>query len=519
MVKSKQVKPKSPPKNNAILISPVSKLIAKRWLMISIIAVLAAIPFMMGKYIEFNSPGAFDSGSYVYSAAHIINGAEIGVEEKPSAKLGTLLVNMLGVWLFGFSDVGPKIIQMMMQATALIMMFIAMKKLFGNLPAAVGVILAATFLSSPLFAKFGNVKEQYMISCMILGMSFFILYQLNSKWYWAILAGAFASWAPLFKETGISVIGAIGLFVLLQPIFKNRTFKQTGIDILLLFAGAIIALGPLYIWIIGWEVRLAVPYKFVWPTLKKWLPFKTATIDGVVSNGVERTKNVSGYVSRSREMIPFSVQAPRVMRHYMLALLPISLAVVSILLRILRIFHKKIKPTTFKTRKDDRFVMLLAVWWLLDMAFVWISPRSYEQYYLPLNASAAMLSGYLVAIYADKFHMASYKLKWLVLGAAGLAIMVAMSWHVFFGISKSPFSGGKYTSKKRGFIQRVNEISQRRKKNAFGYWEAVGFYIRNNSTPEDTMYVWGWYPGIYVKAQRFSPTTPAFMMPRKPPGR
>ncbi|MHC4132764.1 MAG: glycosyltransferase family 39 protein, partial [Planctomycetota bacterium] len=202
MVKSKQVKPKSPPKNNAILISPVSKLIAKRWLMISIIAVLAAIPFMMGKYIEFNSPGAFDSGSYVYSAAHIINGAEIGVEEKPSAKLGTLLVNMLGVWLFGFSDVGPKIIQMMMQATALIMMFIAMKKLFGNLPAAVGVILAATFLSSPLFAKFGNVKEQYMISCMILGMSFFILYQLNSKWYWAILAGAFASWAPLFKETG-----------------------------------------------------------------------------------------------------------------------------------------------------------------------------------------------------------------------------------------------------------------------------------------------------------------------------
>jgi len=33
-----------------------------------IIAILAAIPFCMGKYFEFNSPGAFDSGAYVYSA-------------------------------------------------------------------------------------------------------------------------------------------------------------------------------------------------------------------------------------------------------------------------------------------------------------------------------------------------------------------------------------------------------------------------------------------------------------------
>jgi hypothetical protein len=51
-----------------------------------IIAVLAGIPFCMGKYFEFNSPGAFDSGAYVYSAKHILDGAKIGVEEKPSAQ-------------------------------------------------------------------------------------------------------------------------------------------------------------------------------------------------------------------------------------------------------------------------------------------------------------------------------------------------------------------------------------------------------------------------------------------------
>jgi len=33
----------------------------------------------------------------------------------------------------------------------------------------------------------------------------------------------------------------------------------------------------------------------------------------------------------------------------------------------------------------------------------------------------------------------------------------------------------------------------------------VARYIRQNSAPDDGLYVWGWIPGIYVQAQRFSP--------------
>ena len=45
---------------------------------------------------------------------------------------------------------------------------------------------------------------------------------------------------------------------------------------------------------------------------------------------------------------------------------------------------------------------------------------------------------------------------------------------------------------------------------AIAYWEPLGDYIRQNSTPKDKIYVWGWYPGIYVQAQRFSPSPRAF---------
>jgi hypothetical protein len=460
--------------------------------------VLAAIPFALGKYFEFNSPGPFDSGAYVYSAEHIIQGAKIGVDEKPSAQLGTLLVNLLGVRLFGFSDTGPKIIQAIMQAAALILMFITMKKLFGSImPAAVGVIIASAYLSAPVIAKFGNVKEQYMIACMVMGVSCFVLYQLGGRWPLAVLTGAFLSWAPLFKPTGVSAAGAIGLFVILQPIFKNRTLKQTGIDILLLLAGFVVAIAPLYIWILAWHVQIDLPYSFVWRELGKMLP------SGAVE---QQAKPATDYISGSRKFVPFSKQWPIVLRYYGVLILPVALAVGSIIARIIRLIWHAVSKSKSNVKIYDRFVLLLAVWWILDMAFVWISPHSYEQYYLPLNASAAMLGGYLIAIYCDRMKFAANKAGWIVLGVFGLFLMIALSWNIFFGLEKSPHSGQRYGERTKGYLQKYREISG----NPQYSWQETGDYIRENSQPTDKIYVWGWVPGIYVEAQRLSSAARAF---------
>jgi hypothetical protein len=474
-----------------------------------IIAILAAIPFCLGKYFEFNSPDPYDSGMNVYSAKHVLEGARIGIDTVPSAKLGTLLVNMLGVWLFGFNETGPKFLQMLFQAAALVLMFVAMCRLFGILPAAVAVIVASVYLSSPAIAKFGNVKEQHMIGLMVIGASCFVIRQLGGKWWWAVLAGAFLSWAPLFKETGTSVIGAIGLFVIVQPLLKHRTWKQTGVDILFLLAGVVAAIGPLYIWIIGWDVQTSLPYSFVWKTVAKLLPFKGAA---------DVTAAGPGYLGGSRKLIPFSTQWPRVLRYYWLLRVPIALALISIVARLVKMVHARLRRSTDSTKPAcDRFVLLLAIWWILDMAFVWISPRSYEQYYLPLNASAAMLGGYAIALYWGKARNAVYKGKWIVTGLAAVLLMVVMSWHIFFGVETSPHTGGKYGQKKRGYAQKFGEIRSIRKNTQS--WQAVGDYIRINSSPSDKMYVWAWYPGIYVRAQRFSAASKACLMPRPVPAK
>ena len=127
----------------AVIKDRTSEVKKRKWVAVVLALVLAGVPFGLGKYIEFNSPGAFDSGAYVYSAKHILDGARMGIEERSSARPATLLMNMIGVGLFGFGEAGPKLIQGLLQAGALVLMFYTMRRLFGAASAVMGVTVAA----------------------------------------------------------------------------------------------------------------------------------------------------------------------------------------------------------------------------------------------------------------------------------------------------------------------------------------------------------------------------------------
>ena len=125
----------------------------KHLVCIGLIVLLAGVPFALGKYLEFGTPEPYDGGGFLYSANQVLSGARIGYETIPSAQAGTLLVNMLAIRLFGFQDLGPKLLQMFFQLGALAFMFLTLRRIFGTLAAGVGVIVASFYLSAPLIAK------------------------------------------------------------------------------------------------------------------------------------------------------------------------------------------------------------------------------------------------------------------------------------------------------------------------------------------------------------------------------
>ena len=180
---------------------------------------------------------------------------------------------------------------------------------------------------------------------MVMAVSLLIMRQLGGKWWLGLLAGAIVAWAPLFKETGISAIGAMGLFVIVQPIFKHRTWKQTGVDIVLLLGGAAASMAPLYIWIIGWNVQTAPPFYFVWDAIAGLLP--KASVAG---------QQAGSYVSNIKSVMPFSEQWPRVLRFYLALCLPVSLALVQLFFVFVLRLRLLLSRTTHNAREKLRQV-------------------------------------------------------------------------------------------------------------------------------------------------------------------
>ena len=509
--------------------------------------ILGGIPFGIGKYIEFNSPGPFDSGAYVYSARHLLDGARMGIDETPSARPGTLIMNIIGVKLFGFNDTGPKIVQMILQLAALIFMFITLRKVFGPVAAVIGSTIAAVYLSAPLIAKFGNVKEQFMIAFMIYAACAFLWYEYTHKRYWLALTGFFALQPYYFKPTGMSVVFAIILYILIHNtllrkwralwiqlalflcgyatglIIPGWLFTWQGIvfDLLKSFPPMAIALGvgvlaltgiPLGLCILADKKNIGGPKKipgWIWGAA-----IALIVVVGVITqwSRILSTAGLKGdrYLADSLSARGLAELAPQVFRYYKALSVPVLMALVSILTAATMWIRKRMNKTT-SADMQSKVVWMLAIWWILDMAFIWVSPRSYEQYYLPLCASAAMLSGFAVWAWQRKFVLSVNKLSRLVIGVIAAIILGCLSIPIFIGQRYSPDTGADYVKtyghKRRGFAESLDRIKQFKKQ---PYpWQQIGNYIRTHSDKEDTIYVWGWYPGIYVQAQRMAPVPKA----------
>jgi len=513
------------------------------------LAVFAGVPFLLGKYFELKQPDPFDSGSYVYSAKHVLSGARVGYEEKPSAQAGTLLVNMLGVTLSGYNETGAKVLQGLFQAAALTFVFLTIRRLYGSLAAVIAVIVGAVYLSAPVIAKFGNVKEQFMIALMAMGVCSFVWYHLSGRCWWLLLTGGLLVGGPMFKQTGVSAIAAVGLFTLAQPILHRYGWRKAGIDVVLLVAGAAITLTPICLWYASMNTPL-----YYWPYSFALSPvFKLAGVqmDYVADTGqaqepgqAERQTTSSSnpsqdakddslilrllpaYVSESWKLLgpdQRSEALRRVFRYYGVLILPISLALAAIVVRtVVLLRNRRAEPHTHAGDDPGRFVLLFGTWWFLDMAFCCISPHSYEQYYLPLNASGAVLGSYFVGLYSYKLCTGRDRARWTVLGLVGLLAMIVLSWNIFFGMTYWPYSGTPALDRRtgqptriKGYVQKWEEVHMDGRQ----VWAMIGDYIREHSQPADPMYVWGWFPGIYVQAQRMSPTPKAFegMMHLLPP--
>jgi hypothetical protein len=382
-----------------------------------------------------------------------------------------------------------------------------------------------------------------------------MLHHLGGAWWWLLICGAAAVNSFFFKQTGASVIIAIGIYLLAQPILRNRKWRQFGTEILFLLAGAVIGLLPLiifYTWqdrLFGFLIRIPLFGYLI-------LAAKNLFSSGEqVAPSVSRIIGTGGEYMKAGKLVSiFRTQYDFVVSYYRSFVVPIGLCLLALIWRLRRLLPSKDNAGTQPEatvgayeKQADSFVLLLGLWWLLDMAFVWVSPRSYVEYFLPLGGSGAMLAAY--AIYRCRKRPAGLILLlagWLIIDLLLVWVRPAESfpyiaWRAAksagtywgkFGMQCIPLAAaivvwllmrkknlrparaviiaiicfGMFFSWNTANIKLLNK-RVRRVNQADEAWEQIGQYIRQNSAPEDGLYVWGWIPGIYVEAQRFSPAT------------
>jgi hypothetical protein len=576
-VKRKQIKDALPP------VIPAKSFVQAGFLIeVFAVLILAGIPFALGKFFEFSQPDPFDGGAYAYSAWHVLQGAKLGSEEIISAQPATFLMNYLGVAMFGYSELGPEIIQMMLQLASLGLMFYLLRQCFGKVAALVCTSVASIYLSAPMIAKFGNVKEQFMVAFMVMTACLVLLtFKMKKEWLWAVV-GAVAIWPFYFKPTGLSILAATGMSAVLLSLPARRWTLLLN-RLLLLAGGALAGISPLFLFfywktgtpmffktfpallikmimalvILGYAIlalsRANKQFNFI-SRIKRvpfvyWAAGAAAIIvmhiigsiivriqPGAIGEDIGNYLYVTPffasahniyygiygfanqllmtlgandiYVTGSRALMGFSQQAPIVLRYYAVLKLPIIMAVISILALAVRFFFRTIKKN-YDWESQDWMAVFLALWWIFDMGMIWVSPRSYEQYYLPMCASAAMLGGYGIWLFMKYLNPAG-SVTGKILAPIALLIMLGLVWPIFTGITHSPFSGQAYGQPSRGYAQSWTATWDKPQKKDLGPWEQLSDYIRTHSGAEDRIYVWGWYPGIYVRAQRFSASPQAF---------
>ena len=573
------------------------------WVLPGIIAfIIAMIPFCAGKYYEFNTKDAFDSALNVYHGHEVAIGKKIGTDFDPSAKSGTLLINTIGVMLFGYSEFGPKLIQAILQLTALGAAFACIRKLYGSTAAVISVVLGSFYLSLQPFAKFGNVKEQYMIAFMIFAAVSFVNYEFKKNDWWLLLCGGFAINTWYFKPTGFSVLAAIIIYTFITMLMRQRKLREFGIIILRLVQGACIGMVPillLYLFagsitsqlkafpasaafgLLGayylvklaiWLIKTGVPN-----TVKDWKEGKKNKVLVIIGGtaavliaGCLYFKSTasgkqffeeftfasaigklnffddiyqllfsqSGYLGGSKASGVIETQITEVAKFSHSFVIITGLALGAIILKVIEIFtpgkknaeNEEIKGST---KKIDPVFLMFAIWWVLDMLFVWISPRAYVQYFLPPNASGMFLAGYMVyRTIQSPLALAIAGACWLIaeLVTAGnsavdysklviiISIISALTGTalLFTKMTARPKAiicvtllvAAMLIANSKNYSAMSEKIEYTKQSNKAGgaLWEHVGKFIKENSTDKDEIYVWGWFPGIYIESNRSCPS-------------
>lgn len=392
-------------------------------------------------------------------------------------------INALG-WLAGAGHYGGVIaLCVLAQVLTCALFFVVAASVYERGTAALATGLAALYLTHGLLFAGTNRCETFQLPCELAAVAFYLRgFKSGHRWPW-FAAGLCGGAAFLFKQTGLVVLGAMLIHLILLALFRETAWSANLKRAVLLLTGwgSIVGAAALCLAAQGalGEACFAVSafnWQYLPPHERYWLE--------------------SGWWSRWFDRYALSILR-----------LPLLMAVAAVVHAGLWRFRPALRPPRVRdqlrpTAACPRTMTLWVLWYGLALTGALASPGSGGHHFLPTVPPLLLLSAYLINVLKAECSLlrrfaqsAAVLLAFLILGTfAADAVYLQFQKASKVWWDRNPRTeNGKWT---------MDETA----------WERVGKDIARITKPDDKIQCWDYLPAVYLHARR--PNACRFIMAR-----
>ena len=399
----------------------------------------------------FSYPGR-DGGIFLYVGSLILKGKIPYLDVWENKGPLVFYINALGLFLTNGSRWGVWLLEFLFLFCSGCMGYILIKRIMGGIPALIGTFIWVTAAGNVL--QGGNFSEEYSLLFSFVAVFFYLksLEQPENKLY-SLLIGVSLGLNILLRPNNISMqVAAAGAYFILAIVSKDwRLLLQRAI---LMAAGGIAVLAPVILYF----------------ALKNAL---VEMINVVLVFNVQYSEG--GGLSRVGAGL-FSASSSIGLTFVIIALLGYGLSLLSLF-----------KRETFNTVLG-KFLLILVIGWPIEAALSSLSGRNYSHYFLGWAPYLGLLCAYAVYVLLRQFAPRSEE---YVVMCVSVLLVVTLIGKVNVWRDYGTVLARMWTSPKV----------------ELDYRDPVASYIRENTSPEEQVFIWGFRPIINFVSDRESPVS------------
>jgi len=421
---------------------------------VGIIALILLFGFLLRIPYFFHTMQDIDEGSHAAVAATLMDGGLPYLNAVNNKPPGIFYVYYATFSLFGkYNMIAVHMVTFLWTVATAIFLSILAKKLSGKIAALFALLFYLTFTVA-LYPKMIAANSEIFMA-LPYSLAVLLLWRgcASGKGHFFFIAGIFSGFSVLFKQVGGVIACAVLLYLLLiVPLWHGRRRIASGIASSAIYG-------------IGFILPLAlVGFLFYrYGILKDWIFWNVTYPSRYIDAGSE---NLNFLSQVAVEFIPFVLS--------------------TIILWVLAfIWAKGIGAA--RREPDEQltssFPVFLMVWLAASTAATLLGSRMYGHYFIQILPPLVLLA----ALCAGRFHLALSEFRARAWRCASLALTVIPGL-VFTGMAISFEATTDTWGEMRPDFRPATE------------------YIKNNTRPQDRIFVWGWFTPIYVYSGR-APST------------